>query len=1173
MYIKEIELQNFKSFGKRVRIPFFDDFTTISGPNGSGKSNIIDAILFALGLSTSKMMRSEKLTDLIYNGNGRKNPDFAEVTIRFDNADQELPVDEDEVMITRKIQRTKSGYYSYFYFNDRACNLSDIHTYLSKARVTPEGYNIIIQGNVANIVEMSPVERRKIIDDIAGVAEFDAKKEQSLRELEVVKERIERVDIILDEVNTRLVQLQEEREQALKYQTLRDERRRCEAFILLAKLKSVEDEFKKMLQKLDARHRKKDGLVQELTEIRGKIAEFEDKLRVLNEQIAQKGEDEQIGIKREIESIKGDIARNVQAIEFSQNETNDVEERRRRAFVEIDKTKNKIEQLMTQLTDEGVRKGGMVGRISELNDALSVAQSEIVEVDAKFADTRDRLIKLKEEMERKKSEKNELLRAKDRLLDAIRRRSSEENEAKREMENAKERISESEIEMRHIRKELKELEKNVDKMSGDISGLEGKKSALTRELSDIEKRLWEIQYEYAKAEARVKVAGEMGTHTRSVEEVLNAKKRHELSGIYGVIAELGKVNEKYSTALEVAAGSRMQCIVVDNDEDAACAIEFLKRKNAGRATFLPLNKMRSGSVRKNLAKGRGVIDYAINLVDYDAKFYPAFWYVFRDTCIVEDLDTARKLMGTVRMVTLDGELVEKSGAMTGGSKSISRFKFAALEEEELKKLAEQITKYESRRQQLIDQIDAIDGRITSASRGTTDIDVEIAGKKRKLVELEEWSDLYEERIKASETGLKELVAEGEKSGAEINSLEDQNSKIDVEIAKIGEEIEELEGLLKESEIPALTEEAERIRAEIRRSEDRARDIDARINTIEMEKSFATARVDEIKERLNELEGHKKQLKDKIKGYREQIAVFEERLEEKMQRERELWVELADLREVRDRMLEEMSRVEVEKNDIQNNLEKVEVRIEVLETMKRDLQDQIDEINREAEACDIQEVEDVPPHDVLLENIASLKVKMEAMEPVNMRAIEEYDQVQERQHDLQTKRNILFNERNEIIDRIQRYEQMKKDTFMENFLAINAHFKEIFAQLSDGVGELVLENWEAPFAGDLSIKVKPAGKMIRRMESMSSGEKSLTALAFIFAIQRHHPAPFYAFDEIDMFLDGANVERVASVIKNASKNAQFIVVSLKESMVKSADRTIGVTIQEDNISSITGVRLN
>jgi chromosome segregation protein len=227
LHIKEIELQNFKSFGKKVKIPFFDDFTTISGPNGSGKSNIIDGILFALGLSNSRVMRAEKLTDLIYNGDTRPR-DFAQVSIHFDNKDREMPVDSDEVVITRKVRQTESGYYSYYYFNEKAVGLSDIHNYLSKAKITPEGYNVVMQGDVTNIIEMTATERRKIIDEIAGVAEFDDKKEQALNELEIVRERIERVDIILAEVDDQLAKLKLERDQALKYQSLRDEKRKYE---------------------------------------------------------------------------------------------------------------------------------------------------------------------------------------------------------------------------------------------------------------------------------------------------------------------------------------------------------------------------------------------------------------------------------------------------------------------------------------------------------------------------------------------------------------------------------------------------------------------------------------------------------------------------------------------------------------------------------------------------------------------------------------------------------------------------------------------------------------------------------------------------------------------------------------------------------------------------------
>jgi len=1170
LYIKEIELQNFKSFKNRTKIPFSNDFTTISGPNGSGKSNIIDAILFVLGLSTSRMMRAEKLTDLIYNANGKKNPDFAEVTVRFDNTDREMPLDRDEITVTRKVQRTDDGgYYSYYYLNGRACNLGDIHTYLSKARISPEGYNIVMQGDVTYIIEMSPVERRKLIDEIAGVAEFDAKKAQALSELETVRERIERVDIVLSEVGIRLKQLQGEREQALKYKALMDEKRRYEAFTLLAKLKSVEDELKKTIKKLDRRNLKKDGLAKKLTEIRGRISAVEEKLRVLNEEITLKGEDEQIEVKREIEEIKGEIAKHQHAIEFFKTEIDSIEEERRKALIEIDKTKEKIESLTAKIGDEEVRKGGILAEIKEKESQLKVIQDKAAKVDAKFADVRSRLATLKEQLEEKKSERGELLRTKDRLLDGIRRKSSEEGDIKREIERAREQIAETEVMMKRVHKELKDLEAERNRVSSSVDELEAKKSALKSELDKAEQELWQLQQKYAKMEARVKASEELGGYSRAVSTIQNAKKQRELSGIYGVIAELGKVDEKYAVALEVAAGNRMQCVVVDTDEDAACAIEFLKDKKAGRATFLPLNKMRSKPLPK-LTRKDGVIDYAINLVDYDAKFEPAFQYVFGDTIVVENLDVARKLMPG-RMVTLEGELIERSGAMTGGS--LTRRLAFSTAEKELKKLAEQVTVCEAKRRQCLDKMDAIESQISATLRGTLDIDTEIAGKKRRLVEGEELIDESNETIKTKEEELKSLMIERKKLGEEMDDLEEKCASMDSQIAEMNTEIVKLEKLLKDSEIPGLMKEADDIETEIRRLENRIRDIDAEIGTINVEKDFSTSKIDELKKRTKELEEKKKQFIGKISTCEREIAALEEKLENKRQREKTLEAELVDLRGTRDKLLDEMARIEVEKGEVQKQLERVEAQMEMLEASKNELQAQFDEINKEVEETGVAKAEEVPPHDVVMERIASLKMQMEALEPVNMRAIAEYEEVETRQRDLQGKRDVLFKERNDIIERIERYETMKKDAFMESFCAINAHFKEIFAQLSDGEGELVLENWDDPFAGGLTIKARPSGKVVRRMGALSGGEKSLTALAFLFAIQRYRPAPFYALDEIDMFLDGANTERVANMIKNASKDTQFIVVSLRESMVKMANRTIGVTMQEGNISSITGVVLN
>ena len=301
MYIKEIEFVNFKSFGKKVKISFYNDFTTISGPNGSGKSNIIDGILFVLGLTSSRTLRAEKLTDLIYNGDEAKKPDFAQVTIRFENSDRKIPVELDEVEISRKIRRTNSGYYSYFYFNGKAVSLGEIHSHLAKAGVTPEGYNVVMQGDVTQIISMTSLERRKIIDEIAGVAEFDERKQKALGELEIVRQQIERVDIILEEVRIQLEKLAGERDQALKYQTLKAEKIKFEGYVLLSKLKDARTELQNVDKELTGKEEHLEKVQVLLDERVKELETLEQALESLSLEIRKKGEDEQLQVKKEIE--------------------------------------------------------------------------------------------------------------------------------------------------------------------------------------------------------------------------------------------------------------------------------------------------------------------------------------------------------------------------------------------------------------------------------------------------------------------------------------------------------------------------------------------------------------------------------------------------------------------------------------------------------------------------------------------------------------------------------------------------------------------------------------------------------------------------------------------------------------------------------------------------------
>ncbi len=1173
MHIKEIEFINFKSFGKKVRIPFYEGFTTISGPNGSGKSNIIDGILFVLGLSSSRTMRAEKLTDLIYNGESAKRPDFAQVTIKFDNSDHKMHVAADEVSITRKIRETDTGYYSYFYFNGKAVSLTDIHTQLAKAGVTPEGYNVVMQGDVTRIINMTPVERRKIIDEIAGVAEFDSKKERSLSELEIVRERVERVDIIIGEVGQQLEKLKGERDQALKYQSLKAEKMKFEGFVLLAKLKDARTELGSVTADIEAKEDVLEKMATALAERQSKVDELERTLEELTSSIQKTGEDEQIRIKKDIEGIRGEMSRCRDTIELADNEVEDIEARRRKAFVEIDEIKGKLEVLDSRVSEESARKEGIQAEMAERRTQRMILQSKIADVDARFAQTRDEIAGLRALLETAKNEKNELMRHEDRLLDALRRKSAEVRDIEVEIEDAKSKSKSSDSDTLSVKYDIEKLNEKINSLTKDIDDLERNRSQMQSVIKDLEAELRNYEKDYARIEVRVRGAEDHSNYSKAVEMVMNEKKHHGLPGIYGTIAELGSVDHKYSAALEIAAGGKMQAVVVEDDEDAARAIDYLKQRQGGRATFLPLNKMEPRRPYKDLSDRQGVVGYAIDLIDFDSRFESAFWYVFRDTLIVDTLTNARRLMGGLRMVTLEGDMVEKSGAMVGGSKQQrSGLSFAASEKDKLVKLAEKITEFDSRRSTAIKKLDQIEGHIAQVNREIHEHDKEISKKEMHLEEISGRGERLAQLIESKNTELADIEESRRQLREEMESVVSGKEEKSTLVASLEKDISVLEEKLAGSPVPELNRQADQLDEEIRRLDNRVRDIESDINALKLDRDYSNSKMEENRELIKAMEEKRSSHKQRVKELKDQIEELDRSLAEKKLREEELAEKLKEMQQQRTALHEEHIAARKQLDTTRAKHDESQRHKMALDATKAALEEQVSELGEELLRRGIEDSAEVPNYETVRTRIASIEKAMEKLEPVNMRAIDEYDEVELRLNELVTRRDTLSREREQILERIQQYEELKKETFMATFHGINDPFREIFNELSDGIGELVLDNQDEPFTGGLTLRAQPKEKTLQRLEAMSGGEKSLTALAFIFAIQQYRPAPFYAFDEIDMFLDGSNAGRVAQRVKTAVKNAQFIVVSLRKPMIEAAERTVGVAMQENNITSITGVKL-
>ncbi|QWC19588.1 chromosome segregation protein SMC [Halorubrum sp. 2020YC2] len=1180
MHITEVVLDGFKSFGRTTRIPFYEDFTVVTGPNGSGKSNIIDGVLFALGLARTRGIRAKKLTDLIYNpghddGEAADGPNEASVTVVLSNEDGTLDRsqvvsaagtenvgDVSEITIKRRVKETEDNYYSYYYLNGRSVNLSDVQDLLAAAGVTPEGYNVVMQGDVTEIINMTPYQRRGIIDEIAGVAEFDEKKEAAYEELDTVEDRIGEADLRIGEKEDRLDQLADERETALQYQDLREELEEYRGFRKASELEEKRESLAAVEADIDEAEADLDELRTELDARQGKLTRLEEDLADLNHEIETKGEEEQIEIRSEIEEIKGEVSRLEDKIESAESRAESAENDRRQAFVQIDRKEEKIEELEAEIRETKVEKASVKSELATKRSELADVEAEIEGADTEFDELKAELSERKEEIESLREEKNETQREKDRLLDEARRRSNAVSEAREKLEAARESLPEHKARISELKGELDKAEKNEATIEDAVADLFAEKAEQEEHLEEVEATLREKQNEYAKLEAAADQRGD-ASWPRAVTEV----KSGGIDGVHGAVGELASVEARYAEACETAAGGRLANVVVDDDGVGSTCIDYLKRRNAGRATFLPITEMDDRSLPRKPSLP-GVVDFARDLVDYDAEYESIFSYVLGSTLVVEDMATARELMGDYRMVTLDGDLVEKSGAMTGGSGGGSRYSFTKSGGGKLERLATEISDLEDERQSLQSEIDALDDDIEDARDRKADAAERVRSLEADVERAEDDLAEAEDRIEELEAELEELEAERESVDAEMTALDEELAETDAEIDELAGEISEIEAELADSKIPELSERADEIRAEIDDLEGRMSSLDGRVNELELEKGYAEDALDDLHDDVEEAQNAKADAEEAIADHEAAIEEREAELAAKKEAIADLEEELTALKEDREDLREEIREATQRRDEQRSLVSEAESDLSELTDRRDRLEWEIDELESQVGAYDADEIPDL---DEVESRIEELETEMEALEPVNMLAIDEYDEVQEALAEIQQRRDVLVEERDAIEERIEGYEAAKKETFMETFDSINDHFEDIFARLSAGSGELVLENPEDPFEEGLTMKAQPADKPVQRLDAMSGGEKSLTALSFIFAVQRHNPAPFYALDEIDAFLDAVNAERVGEMIEELAEEAQFVVVGHRSALLERSDRAIGVTMQGDNLSAVTGMQ--
>lgn len=1172
MYLKQVELENFKSFGGKTTIPLMEGYMAVTGPNGSGKSNIGDAILFVLGPKSSKAVRAGRLTDLIFDGGQSKTKAKSmTVSLVFDNSDRMMPWDADEVRLTRYIKLAGNGtdYSSYFYINGQKSSLSEFDTLLTKARISADGYNLVQQGDVTRIVEMGAIERRRVLDGISGIASFDADIQKAQSERAEADGNLGGIRIIEGEKARRLKALEKDKQEAEVYLKAKQDSEVANAQLRVR----LRDNRVAALESIEGYIARIDGEVKEATDAKAAAitqkAANEKDITALEDEIERQAGPEYRKVKNDVEAAKVAVS-----TEKDRMEQADLDKERQVGF--RSRFEEQLEDNAKAAKDQTDDLSDLSARRDEAAAAKEAADAEEARISAETSRHGGEITELQTRIAALDREIDEA-GGKDQGLQAdAAAKSAVVAEAERAVADAEEAVESARFAVKDAEWNLSEVKKAVGPVT-DVGELGNKVLELKKKEAGYEKQEAELRRiaearadEFNRLSAEKRVSESLNSRNAAVNAILSMKESGDIRGIHGTISQLATVEKGWETALSVAAGNKMSAVVVDDDAVAAQCISYLRENKLGRVTFLPLNKMLPGKPRaKAIMAVKSTRGYATDMIDFDPRYTNAFWYVFGDTMLVDGMDQARSIMGGVRLVTRAGDLVEASGAMVGGTVNTKAIpKFGASSQSELDKAANAKREADDALAGVLERLRGVRDEIRAADDAMREANASGAEARGKIAEAEAASKSAKRDLDNAKQALadrqgalsdarkasEEAVRAAAESQKALEGLRDQRSKArarmqEIAPADLQERIQKARDAVYSAnkELSDLESQIGGVRAEIAGLEKQREAIEAQI--AEVDKA--------IKKDEEDSAAHAAALEER----RKDLAAVKD-IEEKMESG------LEELRSKRDALVQRRYSLDSEIEKAQTAVEtKNSIRLSQVAQAKQARAD-IAVLEEEIAKSPVEAPQPIPSEEALRTAIKECQRRMDAVGNVNLRALEDYDSTKAELDALHDQMSRLEKQIKGLDDLTEDLTSKKKGLFMKAYEAVDANFKSIYAELSGGgQGYMALDDPDDPFSGGLQINAKPRNGKLLRLEALSGGEKSLTALSFIFAIQDYQPSPFYMLDEVDMFLDAVNAEMVAKRVKVSSAKAQFIQVSLRKVTLTQADHLIGVTRPPSGVSRV------
>lgn len=1181
MYLKRLELQGFKSFADKTILELRPGITTVIGPNGSGKSNISDAIRWVLGEQSMKSLRGTKSLDIIFAGTqNRKSLGFAEASLVFDNSDGALPIEFTEVTVTRKIYRSgETGYY----INKTPCRLKDVLELFMDTGIGKDGYSIIGQGKIDEILSNKSEDRRHIFEEAAGIVKYRSRKEEAEKKLEHTKLNLLRINDIISEIEGNLGPLQTQSEKAKKYLNLREELKNIEVGLFVYNIEKYKENLQQIVQDIDVMQSQcndEEGKLERVKILKEELKSSIDEITEQIENMSNLGFESQ----KEIEQLNSNI--NVAKTRITNNNENSV-----RFTDEIQEQKEKIQELKQELEQKEAKKDNLKQNKEKFEKELNEKQEELAQITEKLSAKELEIEGYKQTVEQNTDKKYELQSEINAQEINFQNYEKRQNQIKQEIQTTISELDNTRMNKEEISKGFYESENKKNKAQKSLEEVAKQKQEANQKIKSFESNINILSSDMRIKESRLKflieTEKEKEGYIKSVKSLLkDCENIKDLGkGMHGVLANIIEVPDELETAIEMCLGASLQNIVTDTEEDAKKLVEHLRKNNLGRASFLPIASVKGKKLEKLKGNESGVIGIASDLVKFNKKYEQIILNLLGRTVIVDNMDTAIKVAKqngyTFRIVTKDGDLINPSGAITGGSVAkktvniLGRGKEIEKLEKEIKNIKAKIQKLEEEKEEYEQSIEGILELSANLEKELQEIDITYATEKQKMISIDENIQKLQNRLnklKEEQKNLENLKQE---------AIE-QKEKIQEETQKITNQNEELSKLI--SEFAELNKDDQKY------IDDLNFDItNLKISVSSFDESESS--IQEIQERINqELNNAKASIENKNNQI-EQIKVDNENLEKSIQetlnkieeikqKVNNSSSEIEKMKQERTQKSEKLSKQEDEitsKFKIIEDLKSQLVKLDVKKTkVEEDINTIINKMWEEYELTPNNVEGYAKPENVALtqKRVNNIRTEIRDLGSVNVDSIEEYKNLKDRYDFMSEQRLDLENTMSKLRKVITDMTQIMKEQFREKFKIINKNFGEVFAELfGGGKASLNLEDEENILECGIEITVQPPGKKLQNMMLLSGGEKAFTAIALLFAILKINPAPFCVLDEIEAALDDVNVFRYADYLKKFTEHTQFLVITHRKGTMEAADTVYGVTMEESGISKLLSMKLN